>query len=111
MYYAYRNAGKLDKKVKKLIDSVVEKCEICKKNVCSKSRPLVAVPRATDFNSVVAMDLKVVGDKNILWMICGFTKFIREIVLKVKKTRKCNKGVARGMVFRYWVSNCGILGR
>ena len=69
MYYAYRNAGKLDKGVKKTIDNVVEKCEICKKNVHSRPRPSVAVPRAKDFNIIVAVDLKVIGDKNILWMI------------------------------------------
>ena len=33
---------------------------------------------------MVAVDLKVIGDKNILWMICGFTKFIRGVVLKDK---------------------------
>ena len=82
MFYAYRNAGKLGKEGKKIIDNVVEKCAICKKNVCSRSRPSVAVPRATEFNTMVAVDLKVIGDKNILWMICGFTKFIREIVQK-----------------------------
>ena len=53
MYYAYMNAGKFDEEIKKTIDEVVEKCEICKRNSCSKSKPSVAVPRATDFNSVV----------------------------------------------------------
>ena len=66
MYYASRNAGKLDKEVKKIIDNVVEKCAICKKNVRSRSRPSVAMPRATEFNTMVAVDLKVIGDKNIL---------------------------------------------
>ena len=102
IYYAYRNAGKLDKEVKKTIDTVVGKCEICKRNVHSRLRPLVAVPRATDFNTVVAVDWIVIGDKNILWMICGFTKFIRGIVLKDKKIESVIKGL-RGLV-------AGILG-
>ena len=51
LYYAYRSAGKLDKEVKKIVDNVVEKSKICKKNVNSRSRPSVAVPRATDFNT------------------------------------------------------------
>ena len=93
MYYAYRNAGKLYKDVKKIIDSVVENCEICKQNVYSRSRPSVVVPRATDCNTVVAVDLKVIGDKNILWMICGFTKFIRGIVLKDKTPESVIKGL------------------
>ena len=68
MYYAYRNTGKLNEEVKKTVDTVVDKFEICKKNSHSKSRPSVAVPRGIDLNSVVAVDLKVVGKKYILWM-------------------------------------------
>ena len=30
MYYPYRNEGKLNEEVKKMIDNVVNKCEICK---------------------------------------------------------------------------------
>ena len=37
MYYAYRNAGKISRKVIKLIDSMVNRCYICKKNALSKS--------------------------------------------------------------------------
>ena len=93
MYYAYRNVGKLNEEVKKTIDAVVDKCEICNKNSHSKSRPSVAVPRGTDFNSVIAVDLKVVGDKYILWMICGFTKFIRGVILKDKTPESVIKGL------------------
>ena len=62
MYYAYRNTGKLDEDTKKMIDSLVDKCDICKKNSHSKSKPSVAVPRGTDLNYVMAVDLKEVGD-------------------------------------------------
>ena len=53
----------------------------------------MVVPRATHFKSVVTIDLKVVGDKNILWMICGFTKFIRGIVLNDKTPESVIKGL------------------
>ena len=33
---------------------------------------------------MVSIDLKTIGDKYILWMICGFTKFARGVVLKNK---------------------------
>ena len=56
MYYVYRNAGKLTEETKKMIDTVGDKCEICKKNVHSRSRPSVAVPIAMYFNTVVAID-------------------------------------------------------
>merc|ERR1712074_38608 len=32
MLYAFKNAGKLDTETRKNIESVIEKCEICKKN-------------------------------------------------------------------------------
>ena len=82
MIYAYRNAGKLDEETRKKISQVVEKCEICKRNRKSKSKPAVAIPKATEFNSIVAIDLKIMVDKYILWMICACTKFIQGRVLK-----------------------------
>merc|ERR1712105_546205 len=85
MLYAFRNAGKLDGDMRLLIDEVIDNCDICKKNSRSKSKPSVAIPRATDFNSIVSFDLKSIGDKYILWMICTFTKFIKGIVVKNKE--------------------------
>ena len=32
MLFAFRNAGKLDGDTRKLIDEVIEKCKVCKKN-------------------------------------------------------------------------------
>ena len=32
LIYAYRNAGKLDEGIRKRINEIVDKCEICKKN-------------------------------------------------------------------------------
>ena len=66
MHYAYRNAGKLNEETRKKIDEVVDKCEICKKNGHSKSKSAVAIPKATEFNSTVSIDLKIVGDRYIL---------------------------------------------
>ena len=63
MIYAFSNAGKMTPQVRKWIDRVVRTCKICKKNRKSNSKPTVVIPRATDFNSVVEVDLKVVGNK------------------------------------------------
>ena len=59
--------------------------------------------RATDFNSVITIDLKAVGKENILWMICGFTRFIKGIVLKNKLPDSIIKGLHNGwcMNFRF----------
>ena len=59
MHYAFRNAGKLDEEKRKKINEIVDKCEICKKNSKSKSKLAVAIPKATDFNSTVAIYVKV----------------------------------------------------
>ena len=85
MYSAYESAGKLDKETKKKIDKVVENCMICKKNSRSKPKPSVAIQKAGDFNEILALDLKKVGEKYILWMVCTFTKFVKGVVIKDKK--------------------------
>ena len=76
MEYTYRIAENLNKK-KKHIKEVEEKCEICKKNGRSKSKPYVANTRVTDLNSMVVIELKEGGKENILWMIWDFTRFIK----------------------------------
>ena len=52
MMYAYRNAGKLDEETRKKIKDVVEKCEICKRQSKSKTKPAVAIPKAIEFNTI-----------------------------------------------------------
>ena len=68
---------------------MIEKCDICKKFRKSLARPKTAWPKLTDFNQVVTLDLKEITDGRnkkvyILWMICGFTRFIRGAVIKTK---------------------------
>ena len=77
MHYAYRNAGKLNEETRKKIDEIVDNCAICKKNGHSKSKPRVAIPKAIDFNKTVSIDLKIVGTKYILWIVCTCTIFIQ----------------------------------
>ena len=50
MIYAYRNAGKLDEGIRKRINEIVDKCEICKKDSKCKPKPSVAIPKAIEFN-------------------------------------------------------------
>ena len=95
MHYAFRNAGKLNEETRNKIDEVVDKCKICKKNGCSKSKPTVAILKATYFNSTVSIDLKIVGDKYILWMVCTYTRFTHGRVLKDKNPESIIKGLHR----------------
>ena len=93
MYRAYENAGKMNKEVRRMIDAVVDRCEVCKKNSKSKSKPSVAIPKATDFNAIVSIDLKSIGDKYILWMVCAFTKFVKGAVLSNKRPETIMKAL------------------
>ena len=61
---------------------MVENCEVCHKNVRSKSKPTVAIPRSSDFYVVITMDLKEMGKMYILWMVYAFTKIIKGMVMK-----------------------------
>ena len=90
MHYAFRNAGKMNEEIRKKIDEVVDKCEICKKNSHS-----VALPKATDFNSKVVIDLKIAGDNYILWMVCACTRFIQGRVMKDENPESIIKALHR----------------
>ena len=85
MEFAFRNAGRLDAEVSKMIKETVENCSICQKNGRSRSKPSVAIPRATDFNSIVTLDLKEMGKSYILWMVDAFSRTLFGAVMKDKK--------------------------
>ena len=106
MHMAYRNAGILDTQTRKNIDMVVDNCETCKRNSRSKSKPSVAIPKAGDFNEIVALDLKKVGEKYILWMVCTFTKFVKGVVIKDKKAE-----TVMNAVHMEWCMNVGFPSR
>ena len=69
----------------KIIREVVEECRVCRQNGRLRLRLVVAIPRASDFNTVVTFDLKEFGKVYVLWMVCVFTKMIKGMVLKDKK--------------------------
>ena len=54
----------------------------------SKSRHFVAIPRLTDFNSSVTMDLKEFGNRNVLWIVSAFIRMIKRVVLKDKRAEQ-----------------------
>ena len=105
LIYACRNAGKLDEGIRKRINEIVDKCEICNKNIKSKPKPAVEIPKATEFNSIVAMDLKVMGYKYILWMTFACTRFIQGRVLTDKKPESIVKALHRGWCLPYGYPN------
>ena len=84
MLHAYRNAGKLTSKIRQSIKNVVDSCNICRKYKKSLGTPKVSLPKVVDFNQIVTLDLKQFGNKEVLWMICSFTRFCQGYVLKDK---------------------------
>ena len=58
LIHAYNNAGLVNHEVGKRIKRVVNDCKICKKFMKSVCKPRVTLPKSTDFNQVVTMDLK-----------------------------------------------------
>ena len=53
-----RTAGIDDKSIMKLVDSVSENCKTCRQLKRPANRPVVGLPLATEFNELVALDLK-----------------------------------------------------
>ena len=64
---------------------MVNDYKICQKFKKSVSRPKVTLPNSTDFNQVLTMDLKSMGNNLTLWMICSFAKFMLGKLIPNKK--------------------------
>ena len=86
MEFAFRNAGRLDLQMIKMIKEVVDGCSICQNNSRLRSKPSVAIQRATDFNSIMTLYLKVMGKKYVSRIVCAFSRMLVRVVLKDKKT-------------------------
>merc|ERR1712237_167354 len=110
--HAYANSDMLTTEVKKIIGKVVDECIVCQKYRKSMSRPIVALPKVTDFNQIVTLDLKQWKSQLILWMVCSFTRFIKGVVIphkeavvvmkSVMKDWNCNFGIPS---IGYWADN------
>ena len=86
---------------------VVEKCEICKRQSKSKSKPAVAIPKATEFNTIITIDLKIVGERYILWMVDACTRFIQGRVLSYKNPLIIIRALHRGWCLPYGYPTVG----
>ena len=112
MIHAYKQANLLTDTVRKSIKKVCDNCLICQKYKKSQVKPKVALPKVTDFNQVVTLDLKQFGDKYVLWAVDSFTRFIQGKALKNKQADTyCAKCCSKYLVFAFWISKQRILGR
>ncbi len=64
------------------IDKVVEKCTICRLNSRKVNKKRAGLPKATCFNEVVSIDLKVHSDNTyILWSVNEAKRLMRGMVI------------------------------
>ena len=107
MLHAYRNAGKLTKKVREFIKIVISRCNVCKKYKKSFPRPKVTLPKVTDFNQVVTIDLKQFDNKYVLWCVCSFTRFIQGTVIPDKSAKTIIKALNETWNWRFGFPSVG----
>ena len=101
LLHAYKQANLLTDEVRRLIKKVCENCSICQKLQKSQSKPKVALPKVTDFNQIVTLDLKLFGDRYVLWLVDSFTRFIQGCVLKNKQAETVVEAVQSVWCLRF----------
>ena len=98
-----QDAGKWCKHFSEMLDQIMEGCEGCVMRRRVPDRPAVALEMASDFNEVIAMDLKFWGDKYILYIIDCFSRYTLGTVIDRKKP-EC----VIDALFKVWIQYFGI---
>ena len=88
--------------LKNEIRKVTNECNVCKMFKKAPSRPTVGLPMATEFNDVVAMDLKMYDGSIILHLIDLCTRLSAATIIPNKKSQTVVKAI-----FRIWISVYG----
>ena len=80
-----QNSGVKDDKIFNLVDEISRECDICKRYRKPSPRPVVGFPLASEFNEMVAMDIKYINTVPVLHMIDHATRYSSACLLKNKK--------------------------
>ena len=67
----------------------------------------MVIPRATDFNSIVILDLKEIGKKYISWMVDAFSSMLARAVIKDKKAEIILEKLEMEWCLRYGYPSIG----
>ena len=97
----FRNRGSLTNRVRATINQSYSNCAVCRKHSKKQPRPKVGLPKATEANEVVSLDLKNVSslvnkpeDKRyILYLTDEFSKFIKGVVIPNKEGETIVKAI------------------
>ena len=80
-----RNSGVIDPEIDSIVDRVSADCDICKRYRKPPPRPVVGFPLASEFNQVVAMDIKFISGTPVLHMIDHATRYSMASRVRNKK--------------------------
>ena len=103
----YSDRGSLNSNVRELIRQCYENCKLCRKHARKQPRPKVGLPKASEPNEVVSLDLKNVSslikkpeDKRyVLYFTDEFSKFIKGAVIPNKEGETIVKAIQSTWVF------------
>ena len=97
-----KDGGYKDKDLMKEVKYATDKCDICIRRQKPPLRPVVCMPMAKNFNEVVAIDLKVWGNKYFLVAVDLATRFCQATVISNKEASTIIKGL-----FKCWITLFG----
>ena len=93
---------KNDVELKKEIKDVTENCTSCKRCKRAPTRPVVALPLSSQFNEMVAMDIKFYQGTPILHLIDTSTRYSVAVALKDHQSKE-----VVDHIFKHWISIFG----
>ncbi|CAH1238877.1 Hypp5656 [Branchiostoma lanceolatum] len=84
-----------------ILQEICQSCDVCKRFKRGAARPVVALPKSTRFNQVVAMDLKKWGSQYLLYFVDEFSR----LTVAKRIARKYPKDVVEAFM-ELWMA-CG----
>ena len=97
-----RSEHKDNQELKVEIKNVTDTCDICRRFKRTPSRPVVSLPLSSEFNELVAMDIKFYQGVPLLHLIDSCTRYSVAAVLKSKQSKEVIDSI-----FKFWISIFG----
>ena len=89
------------------VKKIYDECDVCRQYARAPTRPVVSLPLASDFNEVVAVDLKYLKPNLwILHMIDVYSRFSQSVLITSKQPK-----VIIEAIIENWVGIFGVMGK
>ena len=112
LMWAFKCANLLNPDLRKNVNRVVADCKVCTKFKKTFARPKATLPKSTEFNQIVTLDLKFFDKTPVLWIVDSCTRFIKGVVLKNKEGPTIVKAIHENWIcnfgfpsIRFWADN------